>query len=230
MNIEHNLNAGIKTDGHDIDRNLATQLDSAEGVISKYVETDTLAQRSKIELSAIVADKAAQAGLDMSDSGDAELAVRSIQNVLKERAVNEMTRLDRVVLDLDGSYGSQTWLATDVPSIVFCAVKSADKAIARHSGGNPVRAIAVYFDPALAGTREYTRPDGTSVQRPNQYEPSAYTSIVGTFGSVADAESARNELANAVRTVARPVTDSATEADPVREAITVKRSAVLDTL
>jgi hypothetical protein len=220
----------VRTDGHDIDRTLASGIDAAEGVIGRYVETDTLAQRSKIDLAAIVADKAAQAGLDLTDAGDMELAVRSIQNVLKERAVNEMTRLDRVCLDLDGAHGNQAWLATDLPSIVFCAIKSADKAISKQANGTTVRAIAVYFDPALAGLTQYTFRDGTQVQRPNQYEPSAYTSIVATFESVADAESARLELQQAVQTIARPMTDTSLDDDPIRTSLSQASTKAFDTL
>tara|TARA_R110000803_G_scaffold56935_3_gene114560 strand:- start:59 stop:751 length:693 start_codon:yes stop_codon:yes gene_type:complete len=220
----------VRTDGHDIDRTLAAGLDEAEGVLGRYVETDTLAQRSNVDMTALVSAKVQQARLDIDDAGDRELAIRSVQNVLKERAVNELTRLDRVFLDLDGSHGNQAWCAEDMTAIVFCAITSADKTISQMSSDGPVRALAVYFDAKLAGTKPYTMRDGTTVQRPDQYNPSAYTSIVATFGSVADAELARVELAQAVQTIARPMTDSALQADPNRADLYIKSSTVLDSL
>ena len=220
----------IRTDGHDIDRTLAAGLDAAEGVLGRYVETDTLAQRSNVDMTALVSAKVKAAGMDITDPGDRELGLRAAQNVMKERCVNPMTRLDRVFLDLDGSHGKQAWAAADVQAIVFCALTSADKEISQMSSDGPVRALAVYFDAELAGTKPYTMRDGTTVERPDQYEKTAYTSIVATFGSVADAELARIELAQAIQTIARPMTDSALQADPNRADLYIKSSTVLDSL
>ena len=225
-----NKNEAVRTDGHDIDRRIAPGLDEAEGIVGRYVETDTLNQREHVDMSTLVNAKIGQARLDQNDPGDRELAVRSIQNVLKERAVNEMTRLDRVILDLDGSHGNMAWLAQDVPAIAFCALTSADKTMSQMSSVGTVRAIAVYFDPKNAGTKPYTLRDGTTVQRPDQYELSGYTSIVATFGSVADAITARKELEQAVQTIARPITDSALQADPARTDLYIKANPVLDSL
>jgi hypothetical protein len=233
MTNNSEFNTGIATDGGDIDRNLHEGLEAAEGILGRFVETDTLRQREAINFSALVASKAAQSGLDTSDEGDMLLLVRKIQGVLKERAVNELTRLDRVVLDLDGEHGRQSWMATDVPAIVFCAVKSSDSSLQSLADDktSKVRALALYFDPKLAGTRDFQHRDGTFGTKPNIYAPDAYTSIVGTYTSVADAEAARDELRNAVNTVAGPVTDTALNADPVRNAISGTTSVkALDSL
>lgn len=219
MATNSEFNEGVKTDGHDIDRGFAARLDEAEGVLSRFVDPEFLTPRTQIDITDLVLTKAAAAGLDMSDDGDRELAVSQIQNVVKERCVNALTRLDRVVLDLDGSYGNQPWLAPDVPSIVFCAVKSADSTLRHSVKGEKVRAMAVFFDPTLAGTRPVTnKTTGEITERPNVYEPSAYVSIVGTYGSLIEAKNARHELMKAVSVIGFDPTDTALEDDPVRTA------------
>ena len=233
MTNNSEFNTGIATDGSDIDRNLHEGLEAAEGIIGRYVEPDTLAQREAINFSALVNSKAAQAGLDTTDEGDMLLLVRKIQGVLKERSVNELTRLDRVVLDLSGEPGRQSWMATDVPAVVFCAVKSSDGSLQNLADDktSKVRALAVYFDPQLAGSRDFQHRDGTFGTKPNVYSADGYTSIVGTFTSVADAEAARDELRQAVRVVASPTTDGAMNADPIRKVGAVTKSvSALDSL
>jgi len=217
MTTNSEFNEGVKTDAHDIDRGFAARLDEAEGVLSRFVNPEDLAPRTQIDITDLVLAKASAAGLNMDDEGDRELAISQIQAVVKERCVNALTRLDRVVLDLDGSYGSQPWLAPDVPAIVFCAVKSADGTLRNSIKGETVRAMAVYFDPSLAGTRSVTnKTTGEVTERPNVYEPSAYVSIVGTYGSLIEAKNARHELMRAVSVIGFDPTDSALESDPVR--------------
>lgn len=231
MSNSSEFDTGVHTDGHDIDRAHADQLDAAEGIIGRFVDPAGLTPNTKVDLTELVASKAAQAGLDMSDEGDRALVLSTVQETLKERCVNSLTRLDRVVLDLDGAYGRRAWMATDVPAIVFAAVTSKDSSIQRAGNGSPVRAIAVYFEPSLVGSRPYTSKTGETVQRPDVYDASGYISIVATYGSVAEAKRDRAELMGAVTTVARPLTDSAIEDDPIRSVGVVGRdTSALDSL
>jgi len=222
MQTNSEFNTGVNTDSHDIERQHEVRLNEAEGILGRYVEVDGLRQRESISMGALVKRVAVDNRLDLTDAGDAELALMSTQEVLKERSVNKLTRLDRVVLDTAGTHGRRAWMATDVPAVVFCAVKSSDKAIkslGQHAGqGGDVRAVAIYFDPTLAGEMDHQQPDGTLTVKPNQYNPDGYTSIVQTFCSVSDAKAAKAELEKAVRTIAWDPTDSAIELDEVRAA------------
>ena len=222
METNSTFNTGVNTDGADIDRAHEVRLNEAEGILGRYVEVDGLRQRESISMTDLVSTVAKNNRLDLTDEGDAELALLSTQEVLKERSVNQLTRLDRVVLDTDGEHGRRAWMATDVPAVVFCAVKSSDKAIkalGKHAGeSGDVRAMAVYFDPIQAGEMPHTQPDGTLTVKPNQYNPDGYTSVVQTFTSISDAKAAKRELEQAVRTIAWDPTDSAMEPDDVRTA------------
>lgn len=220
MQTNSEFNTGVNTDAHDVARQHEVRLNEAEGILGRYVETDGLSQREAISMSALVNRVATDNRLDMADEGDIELALMSTQEVLKERSVNKLTRLDRVVLDTNGEHGRRAWMATDVPAIVFCAIKSSDKAIkalGKHEGeGGDVRAVAIYFDPTLAGKMDHQQPDGTLAFKPNQYNPDGYTSIVATFTSASDAKQAKQELQRAVATIAWDPSGSALNPDDVR--------------
>ena len=203
----------------DISRRYEEALDEAEGVLSRFIDVPTGAPRTVINMDDLAADKAVAAGLDATDADDLTLAARSIQNAVKERCVNEMTRLDRVYLDLDGKHGRKAWMSTDTPSIAFCALKSTDATIQRHAPDDTskCRALAVYFDPQLAGTRnKKDRRTGEWISVPDQYSASGYVSVVGAYSSIADAESAREELYQALQVIATPGSGTALEDDPVR--------------
>ena len=113
----------------DIDRRYEEALDEAEGVLSRFIDPATGAPHQSVDLDRLARRKAEQVGMDPKDADDVQLAMASIQNVLKERAVNELTRLDRVYLDLNGEHGNKAWMSTDAPSIAFAALKSTDRAI-----------------------------------------------------------------------------------------------------
>lgn len=203
----------------DISRRYEEALDEAEGVLSRFIDVATEAPRTVISMDELAADKAVAAGLDPKDADDLTLAARSVQNALKERAVNEITRLDRVYLDLNGEHGRKAWMSLDTPSIAFCALKSTDETIQRHAPDDTskCRALALYFDPQLAGTRN--KKDGRSgewISVPNQYNASGYVAIVGVYASVADAESAREELHRAIQVIATPASGTASEDDAIR--------------
>lgn len=203
----------------DIDRRQAEGLDEAEGFLGRFVQPCDLTPRSVISIDELASEKAVQAGLDPSDADDLLLAARSIQNVLKERCVAEITRLDRVCLDLSDETGGRGYLSLDLPSIVFCAVRSGDGLLQRHAPDptSKVRALAVYFDPSLVRIKYFTsRATGELVAKPDVYDPSGYVAIVQVFTTVADAESARDELSRAVRQIQQDPSNSAHEDDPIR--------------
>lgn len=203
----------------DIDRRYEEALDEAEGILSRFIDVATEAPRTVISMDDLAADKAVAAGLNPKDADDLTLAARSIQNVIKERCVNEITRLDRTYLDLTGKHGRKAWMSVDTPSIAFCALKSTDATIQRHAPDDTskARALAVYFDPQLAGTRnKKDRRTGDWISVPDQYSASGYIAIVGVYASVADAEAAKQELYQAIEVIAQPGAGTALEDDPIR--------------
>lgn len=235
-NITHRVSSNDTPSDSDVDRRQVEALDEAEGLLGRFVQPEDLTPRTCISIDDLAAEKAAQAGMDASDPDDLLLAARSIQNVLKERCVAELTRLDRVCLDLSDETGGKGYLSFDIPSIVFCAVRSGDGLIQRHAPDptSKVRALAVYFDPTLVGRRTFTsRATGELVAKPDVYDPNGYVAIVSTFTTVAEAEQARDELSQAVRQIQRDVSDTAGEDDPIRSLDVDQgrsRPAALDTL
>jgi hypothetical protein len=216
MVAKRDTNPNVASDS-DVDPKAVEALEQAVARLSAFVDPDGLAPNTVIDITGIAKEKAAAAGLIWEDDGDRELAVKAVQRVLKERCVHEMTRLDRVVLDLANEAGSLFWASTTHPAIVFCSLKSGDTAIRRHSP-NPshsVRAIAVYFDPNLveavpvieknSGQQRINRETGELLVKPNVYDESGYLAVVGVYGSIADAEQARNQLRRDVMTIQRPI-------------------------
>jgi len=203
----------------DIDRRYEESLDEAEGIVSRFIDPATYAPRQVIDLTQLATDKCLAVGLDASDQDDMLLATRSIQGVLKERSVAEITRLNRVYLDLDGEHGNKAWMSVDTPSIAFCALKSTDATIQRHApdATSKVRALAIFFDPQLAGTRNRKdKRTGEWISVPNEYSASGYLGVVGVYHSIADAEAARDELTQAIRVIQRPASETALEDDSIR--------------
>lgn len=216
--ISNTVEANSTPSDSDVDRNAVEALDQAEAFLSQFVDPTDLTPRVTISIEALATEKARQAGLDPSNADDLHLAARSIQNVLKERCVAELTRLDRVCLDLSNETGGKGYLSFEHPSIVFCAVRSGDGLLQRHAPGKlPVRALAVYFDPSLVSTMtSVSKKTGQPYSRPSQYDPNGYVAIVECFGSVAQAEAARDELTRAVAAIQRPISDTAYEDDEIR--------------
>lgn len=198
-------------------------LTEAANVIGRYVEQESFAPRLVVDLEGIAVSKAkGHPRMDHTSATDLALVMKSVQNVLKERAVGEMTRFDygRVTLDTDGLWGRNAWRALDIPQIVFCALTSQDATLQTTVAG-PVAAMAIYFDPALVGTlpvmdRNTGRPRvddlGDIMVKPDQFARRGYVGIVRTFPTLEDAEQELNELRQAVSALARP-TDEELEDD-----------------
>jgi hypothetical protein len=224
MVAKRDTNPNVASDT-DVDPKAIEALEQAVARLGSFVDPDGLAPNTVIDITGIAKEKAGAAGLNWEDDGDRELAVKAVQRVLKERCVHETTRLDRVVLDMDNTHGSLFWAATDCPAIVFAALKSGDTAIRRHAP-NPshtIRAIAVYFDPHLveavpvieknSGQQRVNRETGELLVKPNVYSETGYLSVVGVYGSIADAEQARNQLRRDVMTIQRPIDFTAMNLD-----------------
>lgn len=200
----------------DIDRRFEEALDEAEGILSRFADPETHTPNPAVSMDGLFIEKARRAGLNPGDDGDLQLATRSVRKVIKERvAGSELTRLGRVHLDMKGEHRGPGFLSP-FNSIAFGALTSGDQMI-RDVVGENVRAIAVYFDTSLAGSKhrkdKYT---GEWVTHPNEYSPEGYIHIVGIYGSMTEAEEAREELYQAIRTIQKDGTDSAMEHDPIR--------------
>lgn len=182
----------------DIDRRYVEELDEAEAILSRYVAVDSMTPVHIVSLDAMARERATNhPALDHTSAHDVALVFGKIQAVLKERCVAEITRLDRVHLDLTGEHGNRAW-AADVPAIVFCNLTSQDTLFVP----GRQQALAVYFDPTMAGFVTATARNGQVYSKPNVYSPDGYVAIVGSFGSTAEANEAQAELRRAVTTIA----------------------------
>lgn len=189
----------------DVDRRYLEELDEAEAVLARYLDPATMTPVHLVSLDSMARERAQHhPALDHTSAHDVELVYGKIQAVLKERCVAELTRIDRVHLDLAGEHGSRAW-AADVPAIVFCALTSQDSLF------RPGRqqALAIWFDPVMAGFVTATARSGQVYSKPNVYSPAGYQAIVGSFPSVEAAGEAMSDLRRAVTTIA--TTQSALE-------------------
>lgn len=201
--------------GGDVDRRAVEADDDATAVVAVYLDVANEAPVHALSLDKLAVKVAeGHRALDPTDEDDLLTAMRGVQNVLKERAVDRMTRLGEPVY-IDGTPSNRGWL-TDTPCVRFCALTGRDRAI-RQLAGDGVKAIAVYFDPALAERQAYRdRFTGEWAMKPNQYDPAGYVAVVGVFASHQHALEARRELDQAIRTVTSSQDDTAMVDDEMR--------------
>lgn len=198
--------------------------DQATGILEQFVDAETLAPKflrtvEDVGLALLNADpRKTVNSLNLANK------TRSAQRACAQRANDEDTKMDfgYVGLDIDG-LADRPWLSVTAPAIVFCGLSGDDTVIPRLAEavcGFKPHAMALYFDPEVAGTRD--RKDqagnlvrnhkGEVIQRPNEYNPMGYLGFVGFYPTFEDAARARDELVEAVRIIAAPPADD-TEAD-----------------
>ncbi len=196
----------------DVDRNLIESLDDAEAVLHQYLDDD-MRPHSIVSMQAMAEARAlAHPRLNHLNPKDVVLTFKRVQGALKELCVDELTRLDRVHLDLTGELDVPAWQSTEVPAIVFCALRSTDSMYREDAQ----EALAVYFDPALVAERFSKAKSGAVYSKPDVYDARGYVTVVRSFASMEAAEDAKADLEQALRVVRAPVTDTALAEDDVR--------------
>lgn len=198
----------------DVDKSVIETLDEVEAVLAHYVllEND-MKPIEHVSLMAMAVERAKDHPLySHANDDDVVTMYERLQGAMKELSVNEMTRLDRVHLDLTGDGDVPAWQSTSIPSIAFARLRSTDSL---YQEGRQV-AIAVYFDPALVGTRHVEGKTGW-YSKPDVYDPLGYTAVVRSFATVDHARRAKADLERALQTLRTlKVTDTALEDDPIR--------------
>jgi len=200
----------------DVDRNQVEELDQAEAVLAHYLSLDDrMRPHVKFDLEKVAFERTqAHPRLDVKEPSDVELVMSKLRGALKELCVNDLTRLDRVVLDLDGNGDCPPWQSSVLPAIAFAALRSTDSMFV----AKQCEAIAVYFDPALVGVRNSQTREGVWYSKPDVYDSEGYVAVCRKFKSKARANEARQELEQACAAIRRPTGDTALEEDPIRMA------------
>lgn len=200
----------------DVSGRQVEELDEAEAVLGHYLSLDdNMRPHVHVDLGSMATERAmAHPRLDHTNSSDLGLVMRKLQGALKELCVGELTRLERVHLDLTGDLEVPAWQSQDVPAIAFAALRSTDTLFI----AGRQEAIAVYFDPQFVGMRRSQTKAGEWYAKPDIYNPEGYLAVCRSFKSVERALAAHAELNQACAAIRKPTSDTALEADGIRTA------------
>lgn len=205
------------TTNSDLDRHAEDEVNEAEAVLQKYVDTtrDCVPIRP-FSMDRFIESKCVQVGFDPGAPKDRQLVTRKVQNTIKERCSHTLTRSGRVYIDLAGAVPEKVGWLTNHPHIAFGALTSKDVALAKFLGSEDIEVIAVYFDPQLAkSSNRRDNRTGEWLTIPDQFDPNGYVQIVRTFESMVEAMEAKDELQRAITRIADEAKSAYTD-DPVQ--------------
>jgi len=209
--------------GSDADQHVAEGVNEAVTEIAKYVNPDGGLPIFAVNGSLDTVCAKYAAANDITP----ELALEAVQLTLKARCEAKMTRRGRVSLDFDGDgfqyddEGDVTyhrkWGVANTSQIVFTAIKTSAPSFIK--GKQEV--MAVFYEPPMPkdeSNRRWRKDKftGESFEVSDDFFVGGYLGIVRWFGSVAEADEARELLSAAVTQIALGSCDTALAKDRIR--------------